>query len=67
MEEESIQDANNVTADEFSHASNTKIENANTMFTSQKLYKQDELTDTLRDLTINDAEYDESDTATASD
>ena len=57
MEEESILDANNVTADTFSHTSNTQIYNANLVFTSDKIDKSDELEDALKYLTINDAKY----------
>ena len=67
MDEESISDANNVTADTFSHTSNTQRENANTIFTSDKLDKSDELADTLKDLTINDAEYYVANSETAND
>ena len=48
-------DANNVTADTFIHDSSTQIENANTIFTSNKLDKLDELVDAVNNLTINDA------------
>ena len=57
MEEESIADANNVTADTFSHASNTQRDNANAVFTSEKLDNSDDLVDAIKNLTINDAEY----------
>ena len=57
MEEESISDTNNVTADTFSHASNTQRENTKTIFTSDSLDKSDELEDALEDVKINDAEY----------
>ena len=57
---ESILDANNVTADTFSHTSNSQKDNANAIFTSEKLDKSDELEDALKDLTINNAEYYES-------
>ena len=67
MEQESIEDSKNVTADKFSHVSNTQRENANTIFTSEKLDKLDELVDAIKKLTINDAEYYESNTETASD
>ena len=60
-------DANNVTADTFSNTSNTQREDANAIFTSVKLDKSDELVDTLKDLTINDAEYYVSNSATAND
>ena len=47
--------------------SNTQRENANTIFKIEKLDKSDELIDALNNLTINDAEYYKSNTATASD
>ena len=50
-------DAHNVTADNFSQMSNTLRENANAILTSEKLDKSDELAETLKDLTINNAEY----------
>ena len=67
MEEESISDVNNVTSDTFSHTPNTQRENANVIFTSEKLDKLDELEDTLKDFTINNAKYYASNSATASD
>ena len=67
IEKESILDANNVTVDTFSHVYNTRRENANTICTSEKLDKLDYMADALKDLTINDTKYYESDTATASD
>ena len=57
MKEESVLDANNVTADTFYHTSNTQRDNANSIFTSEKLVKSDKMADTLKDLTINDAKY----------
>ena len=66
IEEESVDDANNDTPDKFSHASNTKRENTNTIFTSEKLDKLDKLVDVVKNLTTKDAEYYESNTATAS-
>ena len=60
-------DANNVTSDAFSHASNTQRENANSVFTSEKLDKSDDLVDAIKNLTINDAEYYGSNTATTSE
>ena len=45
--------------------SNIQRENVNAIFRSEKLDKSDELTDALKDLTINDAKYYKSDTATA--
>ena len=53
MEEESISDANNTTVDTFSHAYNTLRDNANTIFTSEKLDKLDELVNIVKNLTIN--------------
>ena len=67
MEEESLTDANNITADTFSHASNVQRENANAIFTSKKLDKLDKLVDTENNLKINNAIYYESNTATASE
>ena len=67
MEQESVTDYNNVTADKFSHASSPQRENANTIFTSKKLDKSDELVDAVKNLTINDVKYYESNTATESD
>ena len=67
IEDESIADANNVTADTFSHKSNTQRENANVIFTGEKLDKLDDLVDAVNNLTINDAKYYESNTATESD
>ena len=67
VEEEYIIDANNVTVDTFIHASNAQRENSNAIFTSEKLDKLDELVDAVNNLTINDAKYYESNTATASD
>ena len=66
MEWESISVANNVTADTFNHTPNTQIENANKIFTSEKLDKLDDMEDALNDLTIIDAQYYESKSATAS-
>ena len=60
-------DANKVTADSFRHTSNTQGYNANAIFTSEKIYKSDEVIDALKILTINDAKYYESNSATASD
>ena len=51
--------------DAFSHVSNTQRENANTIFKIEKLDNLGELLDTVKNLTINDAEYYESNTATA--
>ena len=67
MEKESISDANNLTADEFSHASKTQRENTNALFTSEDLDKSDDLANALKDLTIIDAAYYESNSAATSD
>ena len=67
MEQKSIADANNVTADTFIHTSNTQRDNANTIFTNEKLDKSDELVDAVKKFTINDSKYYESNTTTASD
>ena len=56
-EKQLIQDANKITVDTFSHTSNTQRYNANTIFTSEKLDKSDELADALKDPTINDTKY----------
>ena len=58
-------DANKVTADTLSRTPNTQRYNANTIFTSENLYKLDELVDMLKYLTINYAEYYVSNSATA--
>ena len=49
MEEEQITDDNNVTVDTFIQSSAQK-ENSNTVFTSEKLDKLDELVDTVNNL-----------------
>ena len=67
MEEESISDASNVTTDTFSHTPNTQRENANTLFTSENLDKSDDMAGTLKILTIKNAGYYASKSATASD
>ena len=67
MKEESITDANNITADTFSHVSNVYRENENKIFTSEKIDKSDELVDAVKNLTINNAKYYESNTVTVSD
>ena len=59
-------DTNNVTADTLIQTSNTQKYNANTIFTSEKLDKSDDLLDTVNNLTINNAEYYESNTAITS-
>ena len=60
-------DANNVTADIFSHTPNTQRDNANTIFTSEKLDKSDYLADELSYFTINNAKYYASNSVTARD
>ena len=67
VEEESIADFNNITADTFSHAYNTQRDNSNAIFASKKLDKLDELVDAVNNLTTKNTKYDESNTATASD
>ena len=67
IEQESISDANNVTEYTFSHKSNTQTENVNTIFTSDKIDKSNDLVDTVNNLIINDAEYFKSNKDTASD
>ena len=67
MEEESITNANNITADTFSHVTSAYRENANTIFTSENIYKYDELVNSVKNLTINDTKYYKSKTATTSD
>ena len=67
MGEESISDANIVTADTFSHKSNTRRDNTNSIFTSEKLDKSDNLEDTVNDLTTNESKYYVSNSANASD
>ena len=67
MEKESIAGANNVTVDTFNHTSSTQRDNENAIFTSEKLDKSDELVDAVNNLTVNEAEYYESNTETTSD
>ena len=52
-EEESITDANNVTADAFSHSSSSQRENLNAIFTSEKLEKLDKLVNAINNLITN--------------
>ena len=56
-EEESRTDANNVISDALIHASSSPKENADTIFTSDKLDKSDKLVNTLNNLKINDARH----------
>ena len=67
IELESISDANNVTADDFSHTSNTQRESVNAIIPSEKLNKYDNLEDMLNNLTINNAEYYLSSSSTTND
>ena len=60
-------DATNLTADTFSHASNTQRENENAIFTSENQDKSDDLSDVLKYFTINEVKYSVSNSATASD
>ena len=55
IEQESIVDANIVTVDTFSHTPNTQRKNTNTIFTSKKLDKMEDLVDAVKNLTINNA------------
>ena len=55
IEEESIADDNNLSVDTFIHTSNTKRENVNAIFTSEKLDKLDKLANALKDFTMNNA------------
>ena len=64
-EEESY--AQNVTVDTFSQASNTQRDHANMILTSEKQDKSNDLEETLKDMTINDAEYYISDSLNAND
>ena len=50
MEEESIVDANNVTADTLSHTSNAQRENSKAAFTSENLDKSNKLVDAVKNL-----------------
>ena len=67
MKEESISDANNVTADTLIHTTNTQRENTNAIFTSEKLDKSDDLADALKDFKINHSGYYASNSVTVSD
>ena len=67
MQEVSITDSNNVTADTFSHASSAQREKENAIFTGDNLDKLDDLLDVVKNLTINNANYYESNTAIARD
>ena len=67
MEEESMSDANNVSAETFIHMPNAQRCNSNALFIIKKLYKPDKLVDTLKYLTINNDEYYASNSKTASD
>ena len=67
IEDESIAYYNNVTTNTFRHASNTQRENENAILTSEKLDKSDALAEAIKYLTMNDAEYYESDSANMND
>ena len=67
MEVESLMDANNITADTFSHVYSSKRENTNMVFTTEELEKLEKLVGAVNNLTINDAKYNESNTATVND
>ena len=53
--------------DTFSHISNTQRENANVIFTSDKLDKSEDLVDAEKNLTINNTKYYESGISTVND
>ena len=55
IEEESMSDANNVSAETFKPTPNAQRCNSNAVFIIDKLYKSDELADNLQYLTINNA------------
>ena len=54
-EEESIMDANSINDDTFSHVSSSQRENADAIFTSEKLEKLDKLVDAITNLKRNNA------------
>ena len=60
-------DAHNVTADIFSQTSNIQREDANTIWTSEKLDKSYALAEMLKELTIYVSGYYWSDSANAND
>ena len=65
-EEKPITDASNVTADTFSHASSSQIENLDATFTCENIEKSDELVNAINNLIMNDDGY-ELNTVKASD
>ena len=65
-EEGAITDANSVTADTYSLAYSSQIENFNAVVTSEKLEKSDDLVDAAKNMTINNNGY-ELNAATESD
>ena len=67
VEEESIVDAKKTTVDTFIYAPNTYRQNANAIFTREKLDKSEKLAYAVKNLTINDAKYYELNTANASE
>ena len=56
-EEESITYSNSFTADALSRASSSQRENADAIFTSNKLDKSEKLVNAINNFTINDAVY----------
>ena len=56
-EEGAITDANSVTADTYSLAYSSQIENFNAVVTSEKLEKSDDLVDAAKNMTINNNGY----------
>ena len=60
-------DAHNVTVDTFSQTSNTQKDNENMILKSDELDRSDAVEKMLKGLTINDAEYYESDSSNKND
>ena len=60
-------DASNITEDTSTHAFSAQRENANTIFTSENIEKSNKLLDEVKNLTINNAKYYESNISTSSD
>ena len=56
-EEEPIMDANNITADAFSHVPSSQRENVDVIFTSEKVDESDELVNGINKWTINNSGY----------
>ena len=60
-------DSHNVTVDNFSRTSNKQIDNNNTILTSEKLEKLDDMAETLKGLAINNSGYYELGSTNAND